>query len=100
MADPTIQHTVKLFGYLKDITQNPVVAADVRIILKPTPQYTNNILFNSNHLDLLTNEEGYFEVVLPGGLMVTVVIPITKFQVSGLLPLSGELNVLNLGKQY
>lgn len=100
MTAPVIQHTVKLFGYFKDLKQDPLVAADVKILLKPTPQYTKDILFNSNHLDLLTNEEGYFEITLPGGLSITVVVPITKFQVSGVLPLSGELNILNLGRAY
>lgn len=100
MTAPQLNHTAKVFGYVQTLNGEPSVAADVRIILNPSPQYTNNVLFDRTYLNLLTNEDGYFEYVLPGGAHITVVIPSTKFQVSGVVPLDGEINVLSLDKQY
>ena len=100
MAQPQIKHTAKIYGYVQKLDGEPSVAADVRIILMPSPQCTKDILFDRTYLDLLTNEEGYFEKVLPGGAHITVVIPSTKFQASGFVPLDGEINVLKLDKQY
>ena len=100
MTTPIINHTAKVFGYLKNIDGSPLVATAVRIIISPSPQYIKDILFDRTCLELLTNEEGYFEKTLLGGLNITVVIPSTKFQVSGTVPLTGEINIINLDKQY
>lgn len=92
--------SVKLYGNIKKLDGSPSIAASVRIMISPSPQHTNNTLYERSQLVLLTDDLGYFEQVLPGGLQVTVVIPSTKFQVTGILPLTGEINVINLGKQY
>jgi hypothetical protein len=92
--------TTKLYGNVKKIDGTPSVAVPVRLVISPSPQHSNNTLYERAQLTLLTDELGHFEQDLPGGIQITVVIPSTKFQATGVLPLTGEINVINLGRQY
>lgn len=92
--------SVKVYGDIKTLEGDPSVAVPVNLFISPAPQHSNNVLYERSQMTLLTDEQGHFEYVLPGGLQITVVIPSTKFQVTGILPLEGEINVINLGRQY
>ena len=51
MTTPIINHTAKVFGYLKNIDGSPLVATDVRIIISPSPQYIKDIIFDRTCLE-------------------------------------------------
>lgn len=91
--------TVKLFGYVKDISLNPIEATKVLIRVTPTPQYSGVNIFSTDDISLITDENGYFEVYLAAGIGVTVIVPVADYQVSGVLPLKGEISAANLDKQ-
>lgn len=91
--------TVKLFGYVKDVSLNPIEATKVLVRVTPTPQNSGASIFSTDDISLITDEDGYFEVYLVAGIGVTVVIPIADYQVSGVLPLRGEVSVENLDRQ-
>ena len=92
-------NTVRLFGWVKDISLTPIAATKVLIRVTPTPQYSKTDIFSTDDISLITNEEGYFETSLAAGVGVTVIIPVADYQVSGVLPLKGEISVSDLDKQ-
>jgi hypothetical protein len=92
-------NTIKLFGYVKDISLEPIAAAKVLVRVTPVPQYSGFDIFSTDDIVLITNEEGYFETYLAAGLGVTVIIPVADYLVSGVLPLKGEISVSDLDRQ-
>ena len=91
---------IKVFGYVKTATNEPVVATKVKYCISPYPQTLGLVSYSRSFVELLTNEDGYFEVELAPQLQVTFIIPATGFQVTGILPDTGEIAVTHLGMQY
>lgn len=91
---------IKVFGYVKTPTNEPVVATKVKYCISPNPQNLGTTLYERVYYTLLTNESGYFEVELAPQLQVTFIIPATGFQVTGILPDTGEIAITHLGMQY
>ncbi len=91
---------IKVFGYVKTPTNDPVIATKVKYCISPYPQTLGEVSYSRSFVELLTNEDGYFEVNLAPQLQVTFVIPATGFQATGILPDTGEIAVTNLDKQY
>lgn len=90
---------VKLYGYVTDLIMRPAEATKILIRVAPAPQYSGQYIFSSSDIKLLSNENGYFEVSLPAGIGVTVIIPAADYQVSGVLPNQAEVQVTSLDKQ-
>lgn len=90
---------VKLYGKFVDMTNTPIAGEPVFIRLRPVPQTIEDRTIIKDLYSIITDEEGYFEVELIGGINVVVSMPRASFQVSGVLPFMGTLDVVELGRQ-
>ncbi|HEY4798502.1 MAG TPA: hypothetical protein VII99_05420, partial [Bacteroidia bacterium] len=88
--------TTTVYGYLKDLNQNPLSGQTVKYKIEPAPQTVNDIILDKEFQSILTSETGYFEFTVPGGLTITVLIPSAKFQKTGTLPYSGRVEASTL----
>lgn len=87
---------VNLYGFLKNFNE-PFVAQTVKLHLTKTPQTKQNTTFGKAVQTTLSDENGYFNFLVPGNLHVTLTIPSCNFMQSGLLPYTGQFEYTNLG---
>lgn len=90
---------VTVFGYVKKITGCPIPGAEIRIRINPSPQYSEANIISKDDFLLLSDEEGYFELSLIGGLKITVIIPDCNYQITGVLPPNGRIELTQIDKQ-
>lgn len=100
IVSPIVNGYCLLYGYLKDISSNPIFDSAVRIRLNPAGQYPADTLISKEDYIIYSNEEGYFEIRLLANTKVTVTVPEANFQVTGMLPSKGRMNVTDLNKQF
>jgi hypothetical protein len=100
VVSPLVKGYCLLFGYLKDISSKAIFDSKVRIRLNPAPQWSGDNLISKEDFTVYTDENGYFEISLLGNTKVTVAVPEANFQVTGMLPPSGRMNVTDLNKQF
>lgn len=101
ISNPSIIGKCKVFGWVKDPALNPIVATKIKYMISPNPQNLKGVLFDrSVYEQILTDENGYFEIVLAGGLAVTFTIPVTGFSATGVIPNLGSIQVTDLNRQY
>lgn len=100
IVNPIVKGYTLLYGYVNDISSKPLFDTPIKIRLNPAPQYPTDKLISKEDFTLYSDINGYFEVSLLGNTKVTVTIPACNFQVTGMLPPSGRVNVTNLDKQF
>lgn len=88
---------VTVWGYVKDPFLNPIPASKIVVKVDPIPQSVNNAFIDRTEYTTLTNDEGYFELLLPGKLFITLVILDANFRISGQLPNTGIVEARFLG---
>jgi hypothetical protein len=100
VVSPIVMGYCLLYGYVNDISSKPIFDTIVKIRLNPAPQYPMDKLISKENFTIYTNENGYFEISLLANTKVTVTIPECSFQVAGMLPSRGRINVTELDKQF
>ena len=94
VPDPNM---VTVWGYIVYPDNKPVVASKVLVKVDPSPQAFNNSLLDRTEYTTKTDETGYFEFQLIGGLNVTIINLDSNFKRSGTLPTYGFLEATKLG---
>lgn len=100
VVSPLVKGYCLLFGYLKDISSKAIFDSRIKIRLNPAPQWSGDNLISKEDYTVYTDDNGYFEISLLGNTKVTVTIPEANFQVTGMLPPSGRMNVTDLNRQF
>ena len=100
IVSPIVRGYCLLYGFIKDVSNKPIPDSVVRIRLNPSPQYKDTSVVSKEDYILYTDENGYFEQSLLGGLRVTVTAPEANFQTVGVLPLTGRIDITKLNQQY
>jgi hypothetical protein len=101
IVSPIVRGYCLLYGYIKDVSNKPIIDTKVRVRINPNPQYNGSQVFSKeNYNNIYTNENGYFEVSLLGGTKVTITIPECGYQTTGVLPTTGRIDVTSLDKQF
>jgi hypothetical protein len=91
---------VTIYGYVLAPSGTPLSGVAVKLTLDTTtPQMLENVAVGQDSLTIQTNELGYFELSVFGGLKITLAIDNVNFSKSGTLPATGlvsleQLNVL------
>jgi hypothetical protein len=80
---------VTIYGYVLAPDSSPVRSSSVALTLNGRPQQIGNASVSGLSLSEFTNELGYFEFVVYGGINVTITIDQSGYSKSGVLPLSG-----------
>lgn len=88
--------TIYLYGDVKDLNLNPITSSKIQIYLASNPQTKSGALLDKTIMEVYTNESGRWGTLLPGGSTVTVVVLGSNFQRTGILPFTGNLNILEL----
>lgn len=88
---------VTVWGKVLDVFLQPIAASKILVMIDPTPQAIDNNFLDRTTNTVLTNEEGYFEMILPAKTFVTLTIPDANFTVSGMLPSEGIVEARNIG---
>lgn len=79
---------VKLYGNVLNLFGIPLENVRVIFRISPSPQTIGENIIDRANYEVLTDELGYFEKEVLGGLKVTVIIPSTKFTATGVLPVN------------
>lgn len=100
IVSPIVRGYCLVYGFVADLSNKPIVDTIVRVRINPTPQYKDTKVVSKDDYTLYTDENGYFEQSLLGGLKVTITIPAANYQTVGVLPPSGRIDITKLDKQF
>jgi len=88
---------VTVWGKVLDVFLQPIAASKILITVDPTPQAVENNFLDRTTNTILTDEEGYFESILPAKVFISLSIPDANFTVAGMLPSEGIVEARNIG---
>src|ERR1035437_3305208 len=100
VISPTVRGYCLFFGWVKDVSNKPIVDTTVRVRVFPVPQYKDSNVLSKQDYVLYTDANGYFEQSLIGGVKVTVTVPEANYQTIGVLPITGKIDITQLDKQW
>ena len=100
VVSPAVRGYCLLYGWVKDVSNKPIPDTTVRIRINPAPQYKDSNVLSKQDYILYTDSNGYFEKSLIGGVKVTVTVPSANYQVIGMLPTTGKIDITQLDKQW
>lgn len=94
--EPVPDGKVKLYGYIKNLLDIPQENETVYIRLAKEPQTVGHTAIYKETVEVLTDENGYFEVLLPARSYVNISIPTTGLTITKILPFEGSFTLSQL----